>query len=1060
MSEQRDEFADEMMVVGRRRGLRPVLLALPSILLLALIGLWTQRTPIAQGYVDRELARRGVHGRYRIERIGLRTERVRDLVIGDSARPDLTARLVDIELAWSLAGPRVILVTARGVRMRGRIVGGKLDLGEVNRLLPAPGGGPFRLPDQVVDVADAGISLETPAGRLALGVEGKGKVSDGLRGRIALAARSLSSGSCRLANVHGNWTVAVDRLRPRLVGPTNLEQLDCGSIEAGRSRLELDALLEPALDGWAGSAGLRAESVNASGNRARLVSGMLSFAGNKVQTRGKLALSAQSIRTRASTASAFSTEGPYSVSQGSSRILFAGNSTLRRVQLDRELLTPVRRALAATASTPLGPIGSSLNAALEGAARSGLDVDFALDLASEGKGGAVRIARLHAHAQSGAQIDLVGRNGLSYFWPAGRMRVDTDLALSGGGLPDARISLSQARAGGPIGGRAAVAPMAAGGARLALGEVHFAQAGNGTRIETVATIDGPFNGGRVAGLVLPVRARLDSGGGFRLGEGCTSVSFRGLQAAGLRLGPAVLPLCPTGAALVSKVPGRSISGGASLAGLRLGGTLGSAPITIEAGRARFSLGDLGCAASQVAIRLGRAGGTSRLDVAALSGRADRGALAGSYSGLAGKLAAVPLLVSEGKGEWRLRGTSLAATGALTLADETSPPRFYPLVSRDFRFSLADNHIEAMAALGDPKTGTHIVDARISHDLASGAGRALLDVPGIKFDPAYQPDQLTRLTVGIVALVDGTLKGQGEIGWDSRGSRSTGTFSTENMNLAASFGPVEGLSTSIHFTDLLGLVAAPGQVATTKALRTGVDVFDGRLRYQLLPGLRIAVEEGRWPFAGGELRLEPTILDFSRPSPKQLTFRVAGMDGARFVQQMEFSNIAATGTFDGVVPMTFDERGGHIDGGHLVARESGGTLSYVGELSDKNLGAYGKLAFDALKSLHYSKLVVDLDGFLDGEFLAGIQLDGVARDVVAAPAPKGGISAMVVGRALDQLAKIPFKFRIKVRGPFRAVIGTTRSFEDPTNLIQSVLPQMLQNQPTSTTVQPSESEPVR
>ena len=69
--------------------------------------------------------------------------------------------------------------------------------------------------------------------------------------------------------------------------------------------------------------------------------------------------------------------------------------------------------------------------------------------------------------------------------------------------------------------------------------------------------------------------------------------------------------------------------------------------------------------------------------------------------------------------------------------------------------------------------------------------------------------------------------------------------------------------------------------------------------------------------------------------------------------------------------------------------------------------------------------------------------------------------MVVGRALGQLAKIPFKFNISVRGPFRALIGTARSFNDPTNLIQSVLPEMLKGTPTSSTiVQPKESEPVR
>ena len=195
--------------------------------------------------------------------------------------------------------------------------------------------------------------------------------------------------------------------------------------------------------------------------------------------------------------------------------------------------------------------------------------------------------------------------------------------------------------------------------------------------------------------------------------------------------------------------------------------------------------------------------------------------------------------------------------------------------------------------------------------------------------------------------------------------------------------------------------------------------------------------------------------------KRLVFRVRGLDAARFVQQMEFSNITATGTFDGTIPMEFDERGGRIVGGRLIARAEGGTLSYIGVLSEAQLGAYGKLAFDALKSLRYNKLTIDLTGDLAGEFVAGIELDGIARDpALTAVGTGGGISGMVARRALGQLAKIPFEFNINIRGPFRALIATARSFEDPSLLIQSVLPPELTEKPATPTVQPQESENVR
>ena len=140
-----------------------------------------------------------------------------------------------------------------------------------------------------------------------------------------------------------------------------------------------------------------------------------------------------------------------------------------------------------------------------------------------------------------------------------------------------------------------------------------------------------------------------------------------------------------------------------------------------------------------------------------------------------------------------------------------------------------------------------------------------------------------------------------------------------MNLAAPFGPVQGLATEIRFTDLLGLVSAPGQEARIRLIQPGIDVFDGVVRYQLRPDYHVAVEAARWPLAGGTLTLDPTVLDFSQESVKSLTFRVEALDAARFIQQLEFTNIAATGSYDGIIPMQFDRNGGRILGGHLVAR---------------------------------------------------------------------------------------------------------------------------------------------
>src|SRR5687768_526220 len=182
---------ESIEIVRQRRWPRRLGIALSLFLLLilvALVAVWIMRVRLASNYIDRELARRGVQASYEVKRIGFGTQILENLVIGDPRRPDLTARQVRVQILIGLTGPRVGLITARGVRMRGRIVDGRLTLGQIDRLLPPPSGLPFRLPDQRVDLADVALALDTPNGPLALGLSGRGNLSDGFRGRLALVS--------------------------------------------------------------------------------------------------------------------------------------------------------------------------------------------------------------------------------------------------------------------------------------------------------------------------------------------------------------------------------------------------------------------------------------------------------------------------------------------------------------------------------------------------------------------------------------------------------------------------------------------------------------------------------------------------------------------------------------------------------------------------------------------------------------------------------------------------------------------------------------------------------
>jgi len=560
----------------------------------------------------------------------------------------------------------------------------------------------------------------------------------------------------------------------------------------------------------------------------------------------------------------------------------------------------------------------------------------------------------------------------------------------------------------------------------------------------VLTASGPLAGGRIEGATLPLEGRLGPAG-LVVNPRCVPVGFESLAVSGLKLEPAQLRLCPVGPALVAN--GR-VAG--AVEAPRLRGTLGSSPITLAADRVRF--GGAGFNVTNLAARLGSAERVSRLEVAELSTMPGQG-IGGRFAGATGQIGNVPLIVSDAAGRWRFADGGLAVSGGLTLSDELKPARFNPLVSHDVALRIRGQALTATGTLIEPQSGAGVAAVDLRHDLGSGIGSADIGVDRITFGPGLQPEKLTRLTLGVIADVNGTLSGKGQIDWNAKGVTSTGLFHVAADTLAAPFGPVTGVKGDIRFTDLLGLVTAPDQVMTVATINPGILVEDGVVHYRVLPDFKVAVASARWPFAGGTLTLRPTVFDFSEEAARQLTFDIAGLDAAKFINKLEFDNLNATGIFDGTLPMIFDRDGGRIVAGSLTSREPGGTLAYNGQVSNADLGIWGGIAFDALKSIAYKSMSIQLNGKLDGEMVSEIRFNGVSRGTIKPVAT--GLIARVGGQLAKQLQQLPFIFNIRIRAPFRGLIASARSFSDPSLLIQDQLGPGFQAEKPP--VQPSASE---
>ncbi|WP_375427014.1 YdbH domain-containing protein [uncultured Sphingomonas sp.] len=1003
------------------RRARRVGVVMLGLLALLLLGTWIARRPIASEVIDRELAAAGVPARYEVADLGFGRQRLIDVSIGDPERPDLVADWIETGTRLTWSGASVTAIRAGRVRMRGRLVDGRLSLGAIDRLLPAPSGKPFALPRLFVDVADARMRLEMPAGSVGLRLAGRGRLDDGFDGRLAAVSRRITAGGCVAEGMTAMVRVRITDAAPAITGPVRAARIVCANGGARRVRTELKAAFTPALDRWRGMARLATGAAEGSGAGAAALAGTVTFAGGARATAGWAELRSTEARLVGASARRLDLVGEYRVDDG---LRFAG-----RARAEGAAMARISLDAAALAGTPLAPIAERVAGAVGQAAR-GFAFDAALAVDTR-RGGAIRVTELNGRSQSGARLTLGGGDGVA--WSRAGLTIDTDAAVSGGGLPTMRVMLDQAAARAPIRGLAHVERYSAGGAGLALTPVAFtATPGDATRISTVATVSGPLGDGRIDGLRVPIMLDWDGRTRLALDPGCAPVAFERLALAGLVLSSTRLRLCPTGGALIRIADGR-VSGGARIDAPRVTGFLGGTPVTLAARGAEVALGARGFTLRDVAARLGRTGRETSIGVERLDGRIDGNAVVGRFAGTSGRTANVPLLLSDAAGAWRLAGGALTLGGATTVSDATAR-RFEPLRSDDMAFRLEGGRIAVTGSLVEPATRTLVTRARIGHELARGAGEASLSVPGIVFDERLQPDALTRTTFGVIADVRGRVAGEGRIVWSPDGVTSTGAFATEGIDLAAAFGPVTGLKGRIVFDDLLALRSAPGQVATIATINSGIPVNDGVLRYQTLPGSRVSVEGGRWPFAGGTLLLASTTLDFSRPVDRRLTFRIDGMQADRFLQQFDFDNLSATGVFDGELPMIFDERGGRIENGRLRVRAGGGTLAYVGAISQEKLGTWGDFAFQSLKSLRYRQFGIVMNGPLAGEMVTDVRFEGVSQGA-------GTRSNFIIRR----LQRLPLVFNIRIKAPFRGLIDSARSFYDPARLIERNLPALLDEQ---------------
>lgn len=563
-------------------------------------------------------------------------------------------------------------------------------------------------------------------------------------------------------------------------------------------------------------------------------------------------------------------------------------------------------------------------------------------------------------------------------------------------------------------------PYASGDSNLAIPEMLVTQGPSGTVTfggEMIAS--GPLPGGSARNLKLPVDGTWSSAAGLALWRKCTAIGFSELSIANLALANRSLTLCPAAGRAIARYDDSGLRLAAGAPALDLAGALAGTPIDIESGAIGLAYPGV-AAASAVSVTLGEGQAASTFRISDLLANLGDD-ITGTFDGADIALAAVPLDLVETRGAWNYTdGVFAIADATFTLKDRQAEKRFEPLPVTGGTLTLDTNLIEASASIKAPTNGEEVSRVSLTHSLTTGAGFADLAVDGLRFDEGLQPTDLTPLALGVVANVEGLVTGSGRIDWSEDSIDSFGAFSSDALDLAAAFGPVKGASGTIAFSDLLSLTTAPDQVINVASINPGIEAKDGKIGFNLRDGQFLGVTGGQWPFMGGQLYLRPVNLNLGVAERRRYVLEVEGIDAGLFVANMELGNLAATGTFDGALPLVFDEEGfGTIEGGALQSRPPGGNVSYVGELTYEDLSPIADYTFQTLRSLDYDSMTIGMDGPLTGDIVTKVRFSGVQQGE--------GTKQNFITR---QIADLPIQLNVNIRAPFYKLVTSLKSMYDP------------------------------
>jgi len=357
-----------------------------------------------------------------------------------------------------------------------------------------------------------------------------------------------------------------------------------------------------------------------------------------------------------------------------------------------------------------------------------------------------------------------------------------------------------------------------------------------------------------------------------------------------------------------------------------------------------------------------------------------------FEGLSLSGSALPGRISRAAGEFdvALDDTGQVVSGFAVLTgaefeDTEERARIEPLtIGGDLR-------IENAAAVGVFQAinndGRELARVDVRHAFGEGQGEIAVSTPRFTFTPrGLQPSDISPMLLGVVVEATGVAEAQLRLSWSGAGIVAVAQAELDRLSFDTSFGRVDGLSTQFAIADALGFTTDAPQQVRIASFDPGLPLIDGMVAIELLGGSTLRIADSRFPFAAGELKIEPVEIDWSAREHR-VTLLANDIDLSALNELFKPPGLVVSGVLSGAIPVVARDRAVLIVGGELAAAEPG-VISYTGRASEgvARQDESTALAFDALKNFQYDTLRLTIDGDVAGWLDVGIHLQGRNPDV--------------------------------------------------------------------------------